>query len=58
MTVTTGFSLVCVVAGTLVACSADRYPHRRETLETVGGILLISGIALLGYGLGCVLGPP
>lgn len=51
-------SVTCVVAGTLITCSADRYPHRRATLETCAGILLIFGFGLLGYGLVCVLGPP
>jgi hypothetical protein len=58
LAVTAGVSLICAVVGTFMACRADRYPHRRESLETVAGILLIAGFGLLGYGLSCVLGPP
>jgi hypothetical protein len=44
-------SFVSVVMGTAIACVAERYPARVETLETGAGILLIGGLALLGSGL-------
>jgi hypothetical protein len=51
-------SLTCVAAGTLIACGAERYPRHRATIEIVAGIMLICGFGLLGYGLGCIFGPP
>jgi hypothetical protein len=53
-----GLSVVCVVVGALIALSADRHPQHRSFIETVAGIVLISGFGLLGYRLGCVLGSP
>lgn len=44
-------SIVSVVVGTAFALGARRYTQYRETLETVGGVLLIAGFALLGYSL-------
>jgi len=58
MAMIAGLSLACVVAGTFIACSAERYPQHHATIETVAGIMLICGFGLLGYGLGCAFGPP
>lgn len=44
-------SIVSVVVGTAFALGARRYTRYREAMETVGGVLLIAGFALLGYSL-------
>jgi hypothetical protein len=51
-------SVVGVVVGAAFACMAGRHPRHRQVMETTGGVLLITGFALLGYALECVLGPP
>ena len=53
-----GVSAACVVAGTMVACGAGRYPQHRVVIETAAGLMLVSGFGLLGYGLACALGQP
>jgi cytochrome c biogenesis protein CcdA len=53
-----GFSMVCVVVGAAIAYIAESYPQRRETMETVGGLLLISGFGMLGYAFEGVIGLP
>jgi hypothetical protein len=32
--------------GTGMACAANRYPAQRAVLETVGGVLIIGGLAI------------
>jgi hypothetical protein len=54
----TGLSTISLVLGTAIAYIASRYPEHRAVLETVGGILLIGGLGLIGYTLEAVLGPP
>ena len=44
-------SIVSVVVGTAFTLGARRYTRYREAMETVGGVLLIAGFALLGYSL-------
>lgn len=44
-------SIVSVVVGTAFTLGARRYTQYREAMETVGGVLLIAGFALLGYSL-------
>ncbi len=44
-------SLISVLAGGATACCAERFPAYTEALETVAGVLLIGGLALLGSGL-------
>ena len=41
-------SLISVLAGTAFAYASDRLPARRETLEYAGGILLVTGLSVLG----------
>lgn len=41
-------SLISVFAGTVVAYASERLPSQRETLEYAGGILLVSGLSVLG----------
>jgi hypothetical protein len=52
------FSTVSLVLGAAIAYTANSYPQHREIIETVAGILLIGGFAMLGYGLECVFGRP
>jgi cytochrome c biogenesis protein CcdA len=53
-----GFSTVCVMLGAAIAYMAKSYPRHREAIETVGGILLISGLGLLGFALERACGHP
>ena len=53
-----GLSTVCVVVGAAIAYRAESYPQHRETMETVGGLLLMGGFGLLGYALEGVIGLP
>jgi len=52
------FSTISMVLGAAIAYMANSYPQHREVIETVAGILLIGGFAMLGYGLECVFGHP
>jgi hypothetical protein len=52
------FSTISMVLGAAIAHMANRHPQHREIIETVAGILLVGGFALLGYGLECVFGHP
>ena len=54
----TGVSTISLVLGTAIAYLASGYPEHRAVLETVGGILLIGGLGLMGYALEAVLGHP
>jgi VIT1/CCC1 family predicted Fe2+/Mn2+ transporter len=47
-----------VVLGTVIACRADRRPRHQATGESLAGVLLIAGFALLGYSLEAIFGPP
>jgi threonine/homoserine/homoserine lactone efflux protein len=52
------FSVISVTVGTVFAWMAGRHARYQQAMEAFGGILLIAGFALLGYGLECVFGPP
>jgi hypothetical protein len=54
----TGLSTISLLLGAAIASMATRYPKHRAVMETVGGVLIIGGLGLMGYGLGCALGPP
>ena len=54
----TGLSTISLLLGTAIAYLASGDPERQAVLETVGGILLIGGLGLMGYALECVLGQP
>ncbi len=41
-------SVVSIFLGTLLACLAERYPHRVVPLETAGGLCLVGGLAVIG----------
>jgi hypothetical protein len=43
--------LFIATIGTIVACSAKRFPAHTQTVETVAGVLLLSGFALMGCAL-------
>jgi hypothetical protein len=53
-----GLSTISLLLGTAIANMASRYPEHRAVMETVGGVLLIGGLGLMGYVLECVLGAP
>jgi hypothetical protein len=53
----TAFSVISLVLGTAIAYLANSYPKYRAVMETVGGILIIGGLGLVGYALEAVLGP-
>jgi len=54
----TGLSTLSLILGTAIAYLASGYPERQAVMETVGGILLIGGLSLMGYALEAVLGHP
>ena len=54
----TGLSTISLLLGTAIAYMARGYPERQAVMETVGGVLLISGLGLMGYALEAVLGHP
>ena len=41
--------LTSLLLGTMLAYAAERVPDRVELLEGAGGVLLIAGLALLGF---------
>jgi hypothetical protein len=53
-----GLSTISLLLGTAIAYMASGYPERQAVMETVGGILLLGGLGLIGYGLESVLGHP
>jgi hypothetical protein len=53
-----GLSAVILVLGAAIAFMANRYPRRRQIMETVAGVLLIAGLALIGFTLEVVFGAP
>jgi hypothetical protein len=44
-------STISVVLGGTVACLAERFPAHTQAIETVAGVMLLGGLALLGSGL-------
>ncbi len=51
-------SAISFVLGATVAYVANDFPEYLPAIETGAGILLIGGLALLGYALESVLGHP
>jgi hypothetical protein len=54
----TGLSTISLLLGTAVAYMASGYPERQAAVETAGGVLLLTGLGLMGYALEAVLGHP
>lgn len=51
-----GFAgLISVIIGGVLAYVAERYPARIELFQTVGGLLLIAGFGLVGWGCPTIL---
>lgn len=44
-------SLTCLLIGSILAYTANRFPTHVDVLETIAGALLILGLALLGAAL-------
>lgn len=44
-------SLICLVAGVMVAGRAPKRPAHQAALESLGGSLIVGGLCLLGVGL-------
>lgn len=44
-------STVCVLSGAVLAHASRHYPSKADRLEVLAGVLLVGGLALLGYGL-------
>jgi hypothetical protein len=53
-----GLSTISLLLGTAIAYLASGYPERQAVMETVGGVLLIGGLGLMGYALETILGHP
>lgn len=51
-------SLISVLVGTAFAWMAARQTRPQQAIETISGVLLIAGFALLGYSLECIFGRP
>ena len=51
-------SVISVMVGMAFAYMAGRRGRHQQVMETLGGILLIAGFALLGYSLEGIFGPP
>ena len=54
----TGLSTISLLLGAAVAYMASGYPERQAAVETAGGVLLLTGLGLMGYALEAVLGHP
>ena len=54
----TGLSMMSLVLGATIAYLAGSYPEHRAVMETVGGILLIGGLGLMGFALEAGSGTP
>jgi hypothetical protein len=51
-------AVVSVLLGATIAYLASRFPKHQARLETLAGVLLIAGLALLGYFLEVAFGRP
>jgi MFS family permease len=45
----TGLGVASLVVGSAIAFLAERYPRHQQSIQTLGGVLLIAGLAVLGY---------
>jgi len=46
-----------LVAGTVLACSSERYAGRIAQVEFAAGVLIVGGLSLIGAGLAWALNP-
>ena len=51
-------SIISILLGAAFAWMAHGHPRRQPAMESIGGILLIAGFALLGYSLECMFCRP
>jgi len=51
-------STMSLVLGTAIAYLASGYPKHQAAIEAVAGVLLLGGLALMGYTLEAILGQP
>ena len=54
----TGISTISLILGTAIAYLVSSYPNIRQPSRTLAGVLLLGGLALIGYTLEVVLGQP
>jgi hypothetical protein len=54
----TGLTTISLMLGTAIAYSASSYAKHQAVIETLGGLLLLGGLALMGYTLEAVVGQP
>jgi hypothetical protein len=54
----TGISTISLILGTAIAYLVSSYPKHQAAIETLAGVLLLGGLALIGYTLEVVLGQP
>jgi hypothetical protein len=47
--------LMGVTTGTVLACLAGCFPKHVVTLETIGGVVMIGGFALVGWSLPAIV---
>ncbi len=45
------FSIAGLAGGTVFSCFADYLPFHRKHGELLGGVCLVAGLALIGFGL-------
>lgn len=49
--------LPMLVAGTVLACSSERYAGRTAQVEFAAGVLIVGGLSFIGAGLAWALNP-
>jgi VIT1/CCC1 family predicted Fe2+/Mn2+ transporter len=42
-------AIASLALGITIACLAERHPRHRQFMQTLGGVLLIAGLAVLGH---------
>jgi hypothetical protein len=58
MVMITGLSAISLILGTAIAYMASSNPKHQVAIETLAGVLLLGGLALMGYTLEAALGQP
>ena len=44
-------SAISLVVGTILSCALDRFPVQKLTIERCSGVMVLTGLALIGGGL-------